>query len=70
MARLAMAVVLAVVVQQSVAAKAAGAQVPQLPVVGPRSLLALVPVVKAAPLLVALPRAAPATSIGCPRSTA
>lgn len=70
MARLAMAVVLAVVVQQPGAAKVAAAQVPQLPAAGPRSLLALVPVVKAAPLLVALPRAAPATSIGCPRSTA
>ncbi|QND94365.1 hypothetical protein SY91_01764 [Burkholderia cenocepacia] len=72
MARLAMAVVLAVVVQQSVAVAVtvAEAQVPQLPAAGPRSLLALVPVVKAAPLLVALPRAAPATSIGCPRSTA
>ncbi|MBR7942351.1 hypothetical protein [Burkholderia cenocepacia] len=70
MARLAMAVVLAVVVQQPGAAKVAALQVQQLPVGDPRSLLALVPVVKAAPLLVALPRAAPATSTGCPRSTA
>ena len=70
MARLAMAVVLAVVAQQPVAAQVTAAQVPQLPAVGPRSLLALVPAVKAVPLLVALPRAEPATSTGCPRSTA
>ncbi|MDN7729228.1 hypothetical protein QZM48_04300 [Burkholderia orbicola] len=70
MARLAMAVVLAVVVQQAAAVKVAAAQVPQLPAAGPRSLLAPVLVVKVAPLLVALPRAAQATSTGCPRSTA
>lgn len=70
MARLAMAEVLAVVVQQPAAAKVEAAQLPRLPVVGPRSLLALVPAVKAPPLLVALPRTASATSTGFPRSTA
>ncbi|UVE55299.1 hypothetical protein [Burkholderia sp. EMB26] len=72
MARLAMAVVLAVVVQQPVAVKVAAAQVPRLPAVGPHSLPVppLVPAVKAALPLVGLPLAVPATSTGCPRSTA